>query len=183
MADGYLVDMELFFNLCLPREGLTVPVVRHLCGASLRNLGVADGCVSDIELAVSEACSNVLKHADESDQQYQVTVCLAHRRVTITISDTGRGFDAVGAGETAPDEGAEGGRGLLLMRHLVDDLHFVSEGGDRTTLRLTKELVLEADSVLARLPGGTRAAAGEAPRPRLSEAPSYTGGEAREASA
>jgi serine/threonine-protein kinase RsbW len=148
--------MELFFSLCLPREGATVSVVRHLCGASLRNLGVEEECVSDIEVAVSEACSNVLKHAGGAEQQYEVTVKVDQRRAWITVSDTGGGFDVVRRGAPAPDDGAEGGRGLLLMRHLLDDLHFVTEGRERTTLRLEKELVLEPHSVLARLPEGAR---------------------------
>lgn len=148
---GYLGRMELFFSLCLPREEVTVPVVRHLCGASFRNLGIEDGCVSDIELAVSEACSNVLKHGGGAAEQYEVTVSVDQRRARITVSDTGGGFDVAGRGGAAPDDGAEGGRGLLLMRHLVDDLNFVTEGRERTTLRLEKELVLEPDSVLGRL--------------------------------
>jgi serine/threonine-protein kinase RsbW len=148
--------MELFFSLCLPREEVTVPVVRHLCGASLRNLGVEDDCVSDIELAVSEACSNVLKHGGGAGQQYEVTVSVDQRRARITVSDTGGGFDVAGRAATAPDDRAEGGRGLLLMRHLVDDLNFVTEGRGRTTLRLEKELALEPDSVLGRLPGEAR---------------------------
>jgi serine/threonine-protein kinase RsbW len=148
--------MKLFFSLCLPPEGATVPVVRHLCGASLRNLGVEEDCVSDIELAVSEACSNVLKHADGDEQQYEVTVKVDSRRARITVSDTGGRFDVPGRGAMVPDGGAEGGRGLLLMRHLVDELHFVTEGRDRTTLRLEKDLVLEPHSVLGRLPEGAR---------------------------
>jgi serine/threonine-protein kinase RsbW len=148
--------MELFFSLCLPREEVTVPVVRHLCGASLRNLGVEDDCVSDIELAVSEACSNVLKHGGGAGQQYEVTVSVGRRRARITVSDTGGGFDFAGRGARAPDDRAEGGRGLLLMRHLVDDLNFVTEGRGQTTLRLEKELVLEPDSVLGRLPEEAR---------------------------
>jgi serine/threonine-protein kinase RsbW len=148
--------MELFFSLCLPREGVTVPVVRHLCGASLRNLGVEDDCVSEIELAVSEACSNVLKHGSDAEQQYEVTVRVDERRARVTVTDTGGGFDVAGRGTTAPDDRAEGGRGLLLMRHLVDELHFVTESRQRTTLRLEKELDLEPDSVLGRLPEGAR---------------------------
>lgn len=155
-AGGYLAGMELFFSLCLPREGVTVPVVRHLCRASLRNLGVEDDCVSDIELAVSEACSNVLKHGSGAEQQYEVTVSVDQRRARVTVSDTGGGFEVAGRGATVPDERAEGGRGLLLMRHLVDELHFITESREGTTLRLEKELVLEPDSVLGRLPEEAR---------------------------
>jgi serine/threonine-protein kinase RsbW len=149
--------MKLFFSLCLPREGVTVPVVRHVCGASLRRLGVADDCVSDIEVALSEACSNVLKHAEASDDDYEVTIEVDPRRVLITVSDTGGRFEVDGADGVPPDLGAESGRGLVLMRKLVDNLHFVTEGRDRTTLWLEKSLDLSPDAVLRGLSEGDSA--------------------------
>jgi serine/threonine-protein kinase RsbW len=152
--------MELFFSLCLPREGATVPVVRHVCGASLRNLGVDDDCVSDIEVALSEACSNVLQHADASDDDYEVTIEVDSRRVSIAVSDTGGRFEVDVPEGVPPDLGAERGRGLVLMRELVDNLHFVTEGRERTTLRLEKRLALRPDSLLRGVPEGEAAGVG-----------------------
>src|SRR5258707_12755 len=54
-------DVE--FCLVFPRESLSVPVMRRVLGDTLRSLGVDERCISDLLLAVTEACTNVLRHA------------------------------------------------------------------------------------------------------------------------
>src|SRR4029079_5946899 len=51
--------VEIKFTLQLPRDALSVPVVRRVLNSSMRTLGVADECLTDIELALTEACTNV----------------------------------------------------------------------------------------------------------------------------
>jgi len=139
--------MEITFTLCLPRDGASVPVARHLCRDALLQLGVADGCVSDIELAVTEACTNVLNHAAGTDEQYEVVVDVNEETCEIRIVDTGTGFDHAEVGLLTSSNTAESGRGVFLMRALVDNLDFVSaEHG--TVVRLVKSLTLEPGSML-----------------------------------
>jgi serine/threonine-protein kinase RsbW len=140
--------MEITFKLCLPRDAASVPVVRHLCRDSLLKLGVVDDCVSDIELAVTEACTNVLNHAAGTDQQYEVTVDVNEETCEIRIIDTGKGFEHSGVGHVSSANSAESGRGVFLMRALVDDLDFESEPEQGTVVRLVKTLTLEPDSML-----------------------------------
>ena len=140
--------MEITFKLCLPRDEASVPVVRHLCRDSLLKLGVVDECVSDIELAVTEACTNVLNHAAGTDEQYEVTVDVNEKTCEIRIIDTGKGFDHADVGHTSSAHSAESGRGVFLMRALVDDLDFVSEPEQGTVVRLVKTLTLEPNSML-----------------------------------
>jgi serine/threonine-protein kinase RsbW len=141
--------MELRFALCLPRDGTSVPFVRHLLRSTLRRLGVEDGCVHDIEIALSEACTNVLRHAGTEDE-YEVEVEVDDRRCKLTVSDAGGGFEfREGSAPVAPIP-SEGGRGIHLMRALVDGLHFESDGPG-TVVELTKTLELQPSSVLHRL--------------------------------
>jgi serine/threonine-protein kinase RsbW len=63
--------MLLSFSVLLPRERSSVPFVRHLCRSTLERLGVEQSCIDDIEVAVSEACTNVYKHAHQTDQEYE----------------------------------------------------------------------------------------------------------------
>ncbi|MFD0854750.1 ATP-binding protein, partial [Actinomadura adrarensis] len=51
------------FSLALPREALSIPVIRRVLGEALRGLGVSEDCVADILVATSEACTNVIQHA------------------------------------------------------------------------------------------------------------------------
>jgi serine/threonine-protein kinase RsbW len=140
--------MEITFTLCLPRDEASVPVVRHLCRDALLKLGVVDDCVSDIELAVTEACTNVLFHAAGTDEQYEVVVNVDEETCEIRVVDTGSGFDAGEVGHVTSSHTAESGRGVFLMRALVDNLDFVSEPEQGTIVRLVKSLTLEPGSML-----------------------------------
>ena len=139
--------MEIDFALCLPREGSSVPVVRHICGDALRTLGVEDECIDDIELAVTEACTNVLDHAAGHDDEYEVTFSVSNDRVIIKITDEGVGFDH-SSPRPQSELSAESGRGIILMSTLVDDLRFVSKPDAGTIVHLEKMLDLKGDSIL-----------------------------------
>lgn len=145
--------MHILFTLCLPRDEVSVPIVRQICGNALRNLGVRRECVDDIELAVTEACTNVLKHAQRSQEDYEVTLQVDERTSVIRVVDnTISRFDHHSAGgRTSVELSAESGRGIHLMRSLVDKMEFESKTEAGTVVRLEKSLELEVGSVLARL--------------------------------
>jgi serine/threonine-protein kinase RsbW len=140
--------MQISFSLCLPREGKSVPIVRHICRDALLKLGVDDGCVGEIEIAVTEACTNVLDHAHDTSEEYDVSVQVTDDRCEIRVIDTGSGFDGRDAGFVTAGDSAESGRGIFLMRAMVDDLSFVSEPEVGTAVHLVKRLQLEEDSIL-----------------------------------
>jgi serine/threonine-protein kinase RsbW len=142
--------MRIAFNLRLPRDEMSVPIVRHICRSALRELGVEGLCLADIELAVTEACTNVLKHAHGTNQQYEVEVEVNEDACEIRVIDTGIGFMATESFKQASTT-AEAGRGLHLMRALVDDLHFISQPEQGTIVHLAKRLELTDDSILQRL--------------------------------
>jgi serine/threonine-protein kinase RsbW len=140
--------VKLDFALCLPREGSSVPVVRHLCGFALRRLGVEDDCVGDVELAVTEACSNVLRHTAGTGEEYEVQIVIDDRLCSISVIDTGRGFNGHAAVAAEADEG---GRGIRLMQAAVDDLEFVSKPESGTIVHLEKALKVREDALLRKL--------------------------------
>lgn len=142
--------MEFMFALCLPREAGSVPVVRHMIGATLRHLGVEDGCVSDVELAVTEACSNVLKHAEGADE-YEVAIEVTDHRATLRIKDEGVGFEQSPRERSALELLEEKGRGIPLMEGLADEVDFTTDSEGRNVVVLTKALQLQMDSALIRL--------------------------------
>jgi serine/threonine-protein kinase RsbW len=119
---------------------LSVPVVRRVLDSTLRTLGVAPACLDDISIALTEACTNVLDHAAAGDE-YEVVAGLDDEKCVIAVVDTGRGFDADSLGHAEADPSAEEGRGIQLMRTLVDRVHFESRTpGPGTVVRLEKEL-------------------------------------------
>jgi serine/threonine-protein kinase RsbW len=138
--------MEVQFSLVLPPDSTSVPVVRSLARSCFGTLGIADECAHELEVVISEACTNVLKHAVRGEDSYEVRVSTSPTMCDIRVRDTGRGFD--GRFKPSGDHTAEGGRGIHLMRELVDRLQFVSEEGAGTMVHLEKALVLRPDSPL-----------------------------------
>lgn len=155
--------MEIHFSLCLPRDEESVPVVRHICRDALAELGVAGDCVGDVELAVTEACTNVLKHAAGTGDEYEVTVAVCESNCVIRVIDSGTGFDHEALDrEATAAAGAESGRGVFLMAALVDDLKFTSKPEMGTIVHLEKKLRLLETSVIRRLQRAKEAAAAAA---------------------
>lgn len=139
--------------LSLPRDAASVPIVRRLCRSSFGSLGVEDECVTELELLLAEACTNVLKHADTGDDQYEVEVRTTGHECDIRVRNAGRRFDDASLGHEAASTSAEGGRGIHLMRVLCDRLQFVSEDSG-TVVHLRKSLNLAPDSPLRLVPQG-----------------------------
>ena len=142
--------MTIVFTLCLPRDRASVPVVRHLLHSSMDKLGVEGDCLSDMELAVTEACTNVLQHAAGTDDDYEVAVEVNETMCEIRVTDGGAGFDH-GAARGMASTSAESGRGIQLMKALVDRVQFLSRPQDGTIVHLVKELELRDNSVLRSL--------------------------------
>jgi anti-sigma regulatory factor (Ser/Thr protein kinase) len=144
--------MEFVFSLTLPRESSSIPAARRILGSTMTNLGIEPNCVHDVELVVTEACTNVLKHADGVGDDYAVEIVLTPDMAEIKIQDRGVGFDEVSLSDAkALDPTEESGRGIFLMRSLVDSVEFLSEPLSGTIVHLKKSLVLTEGSLLEQL--------------------------------
>ena len=115
-------------------------------------LGVSADCVAQIELAVTEACTNVLRHVEGTDAEYEVSVAVNEKQCDIRLVDTaGEIFDHANEGFSEAHPDAESGRGIFLMRAMVDELKFVSEPETGSVVHLVKKLELQEDSILRKL--------------------------------
>ncbi|MBV8160056.1 MAG: ATP-binding protein [Acidimicrobiia bacterium] len=141
--------MHIIIALSLPRDEQTIPVSRHIAATALAEIGVAEGCTHDIAVAMSEACTNVLEHSGPGDQ-FEVSLEVDDDQCVIRVVDTGHGFDAKALGFAHADTSAEQGRGIELMRALVDSVKFISKPEAGTIVHLSKGLDFE-DWALARL--------------------------------
>lgn len=101
----------------------------------------ADGSEIDIEVALREAILNAVIHGNAenpSKRVYVTTRCSADGEVSITVRDQGQGFDsrAVPDPTSAEHLMSTGGRGIYLMRALMDEVSF-EEGGTVVYMRKT----------------------------------------------
>jgi serine/threonine-protein kinase RsbW len=130
-------SLQLQISLDLPRESALVSQTRRTLDGALAGAGVEQECREDIRLALSEACANVIKHADLSTT-YHVDVTVDGDLCTIEVTDDGGGFNpgSVRAGDVLDDSG----RGLQIVAAVVDGLDIVTVDGAGTLLRFTKHL-------------------------------------------
>jgi serine/threonine-protein kinase RsbW len=102
------------------------------CVGQLAGFGPED--VYDLKLAVTEAVTNVIRHA--AVDTFQVEYKVIPRAVEITVVDEGGGFDVEGF--TVGKPGEHGGFGLAVIRSLVDEMVLDSTVGGGTRLKMIR---------------------------------------------
>jgi serine/threonine-protein kinase RsbW len=140
-------DVEIKMVLFLPRDAASVPVSRQVLDGCLETLGVTEDTRTDIALALSEACANVIQHAGPG-VDYEVLATARNGRCVIEVVNSGnRGEAPVPAGaalgppSAAPVPAtAEHGRGLKIIDAVVDNLELTGNGRDGTTVHFEKTL-------------------------------------------
>lgn len=133
-------SFQVTLTLQLPRDRLSVPITRHLIRAAMDEVGVVSDDADAVDLAVTEACANVIDHSGPGDA-YDVAVSIGPSACHIRVVDVGRGFDheALAFSPMAAHD-AEHGRGVALMHALVDQVRFESEPERGTVVHLVKGL-------------------------------------------
>lgn len=128
-------------RLSLPARAENVAVVRHVMGAFGESCELSDARMADVRLAVTEACTNVVRHAyDRAGGVMDVLIQPSSAGLEVTVSDTGRGIEPSGD-RSGP------GFGLPMLATLTDSLEVDRESGpgSRVVMRFER----------AREPAGT----------------------------
>jgi serine/threonine-protein kinase RsbW len=131
--------MRVQIALSLPREAISVPLTRHVVSAALTTAGVEPTCVHEVEVALSEACTNAVQHAVEG-VSYEVMVGISDEQVAIDVIDSGSGFGQRQASTNGVAHLAEDGHGINLINALSDLAIFDSVEGEGGSVHLTMGL-------------------------------------------
>jgi serine/threonine-protein kinase RsbW len=132
--------VKIDFTVTLPVDAQSVPLVRGLVRQALEHLEVVAGGIEEVVLALTEACAHVVHHAGDQEE-YQVDVSIDDHVCRISVLDDGPGFDVDSIAAATPPSPLDGGRGLVLMRALVDELDFRETADGRHGVFLEKSLV------------------------------------------
>lgn len=120
-------------SLTLPSSAGYVLLARLVVAQVGRMAGFGPEDVYDLKLAVTEAATNVIRHA--AVDSYEVEYRVLPRAVEVTVIDAGGGFNVADL-TRAPD--GQGGFGLAVIRDLVDELVLDSAEGGGTRLKMIR---------------------------------------------
>jgi serine/threonine-protein kinase RsbW len=129
-------------ELLLPARAENVAIVRHAFGALGEALNVDPQTLSDILLAVTEACTNVVVHAyaDGREGPLEVLATLLEEELMVVVRDEGPGI--------VPRPDSPGlGLGLPLIASLAETVQLGHDAQKRTEVRMTFSLASSESAV------------------------------------
>jgi serine/threonine-protein kinase RsbW len=137
-------------RLRIPAKAEYITLTRLALTGLARVRPFSEEVLADLKLAITEACSNSVRHAyDGEGGMVDVVYRLDADRIVIEVNDDGPGFEH---DETAArSEGSdlsEGGLGIAIIRSIADELEIGSgESGRGSRLRFAKSLEGSQSSV------------------------------------
>jgi serine/threonine-protein kinase RsbW len=127
-------------RLTIPAKAEYITLVRLALSGLSTFRPLDEETLGDLKLAVTEACSNSVRHAYRDGRAGSVEVVyeLHPDRLVVEVSDDGEGFPLEHAA-TAGGSLTEGGLGIAIIRELADELELGSrESGKGSRLRFVK---------------------------------------------
>jgi serine/threonine-protein kinase RsbW len=122
-----------------------VPRAMACVREAAKEAGFDERALYEIELAVDEACANVVQHAYGNDHTGELEVCcrLDGADFVVQIHDWGTAFDPDEIPEPDVDAPLEertlGGLGLFLIRQFMDSVQFTFDPEKGNTLTMVKK--------------------------------------------
>ena len=139
-------SVEQSFKLQVPSSPENLALIRDFVATIGAQAGLAEEGVARLEMAVDEACANVIEHAYGEDRTQELTVRATFDESTLKIGvvDEGRGFDPsrVPSDELPKliSERKSGGLGLRIIRTLMDNVRYEIEPGKKNELQMVMHL-------------------------------------------
>jgi anti-sigma regulatory factor (Ser/Thr protein kinase) len=128
------------WTLTIPSDLRLLPLARGFVEAVCAYAGFDRPTTDAIVLAMHEAANNVIRHAHHSDPaaQLQIECHLCSDGIELHLLDEGEPFDLGSVPHLDPAELRIGGRGVFLMRTLMDELVCQPRIHRGNTLRMVK---------------------------------------------
>ena len=139
-------SIERKFTLQVPSSTENLALIREFVTTVGRQAQFEESDLSNLELAVDEACANVIEHAYGHDITKEVVVraIFDDESLHISVIDEGLGFDP----NKTPEDSVEqlihdrksGGLGIRLIKKLMDEVSYEIVPGQKNELHMTKKI-------------------------------------------
>ena len=115
-----------------------VSIIRLTTSGIANKVGFCIDDIEDLKVAISEACTNAIKHSLED--RFTIVYSIIENGLAIEIIDNGKGYDTASVRQPDLDNLKENGMGLFIIESLMDDVNVESVQGKGTTIKMTKYL-------------------------------------------
>jgi serine/threonine-protein kinase RsbW len=117
------MSAESVITITIPAKPEYLVLCRLVLSGLSRTMEIEPETLADLKLAVTEACSNAVRHAYENgDGTISVVYTFSEAGISLEIVDDGPGFEVPPARPPQPFALSEDGMGLSIIRALVDEL-------------------------------------------------------------
>lgn len=115
-----------------------VSIIRLTVSGIANKIGFSLDDIEDIKVAVSEACTNAIKHS--LDDKFLVQFYVLENGLTIEVEDKGTGYDVKSLQGPDLTNPKESGLGLFIIKALMDEVSTISNSDEGTRIKMTKYL-------------------------------------------
>ena len=133
------------FSIKVKSQLDNLTVIRDFVNQVAGHFGLDEATVFDLQLAIDEACTNIIVHGYEG-QEGDITLSLRqqHDEIVVTIQDRAQPFDPDAVPLPLLDAPLEdrplGGLGIYLMRQVMDEVRFDFDDAKGNELTMIKRL-------------------------------------------
>jgi serine/threonine-protein kinase RsbW len=145
MSEGLTEEVALgrLVRLTIPAKPEYITLSRLALAGLARVRAFSEETLADLKLALTEACSNSVRHAyGDGDGHVEISFELLDDRLIVEVADDGTGFELqVGSGDGVDGELTEGGLGIAIIRSIADEVEITGgPDGRGSRLRFVKLL-------------------------------------------
>jgi len=139
-------SVERKFTLQVPSSTENLALIREFVTSVGAQAGLDESGVAQLELAVDEACANVIEHAygHDTTKEVMVRAVFDDESLRISVIDEGRGFDPNKVQQETVEqlvhERKSGGLGIRLIKTLMDEVSYEIVPGQKNELHMTKRI-------------------------------------------
>ena len=135
-ASGDGADGGRVVRLTIPAKPEYITLSRLALSGLARVRTFPEDTLADLKLALTEACSNSVRHAYADDEGHvDISFELLDDRLIVEVADDGSGFELGDTAQNGDEELSEGGLGIAIIRSIADEVE-IGGGPDGRGSRL-----------------------------------------------